>query len=215
MSKNRLSAVLSLLVIVVILLGVSIKPQILQLLPLSKTDRQLLSIFSSDVEPTRVPTVILLSEITEPTRTQAIASVAAQAILKPNATESALVARVIDGDTIELADGRTVRYIGIDTPETKHPTKGVQCFGKEASMHNQSLVLGKNVVLENDVSTTDRYGRLLKYVWLDGELINYRLVAEGYALASSYPPDIARQATFREAENQARLSSLGLWSACN
>lgn len=128
--------------------------------------------------------------------------------------EEVVVQRVVDGDTIVLVDGRTVRYIGIDTPETKHPTKGVQCFGPEASSKNSQLVLGKTIQLEKDVSETDRYGRLLRYVWLEGRLINEQLVAEGYAQASSYPPDIARQQQLLQAEKNAREANLGLWSSC-
>ena len=130
------------------------------------------------------------------------------------ATESAMVKRVVDGDTIELTDGRIVRYIGIDTPETKHPTKGVECFGQAAADFNRQLVEGKTVVLEKDVSSTDRYGRLLRYVWLDTQLINWRLVAEGYALASAYPPDIAHQIDFNQAADLARVNSFGLWGVC-
>ena len=87
----------------------------------------------------------------------------------PTSSDSAnfaVVKRVIDGDTIELDNGKTLRYIGIDTPETKHPTKGVQCFGEEAYKKNKELVEGKRVQLEKDVSETDRYGRLLRYVFV-------------------------------------------------
>lgn len=128
--------------------------------------------------------------------------------------EQVVVQRVVDGDTIELSDGRRVRYIGIDTPETKHPNKGKQCFGVEASERNQALVTGKTVFLEKDVSETDRYGRLLRYIWLDGRLINELLVAEGYAVSSSYPPDISRQQQFVIAERTARENKRGLWDYC-
>lgn len=124
------------------------------------------------------------------------------------------VKRIVDGDTIELADGRKVRYIGVDTPETKHPTKKQECFGQEASQRNQELVEGKTVKLEKDISETDRYGRLLRYVWVDDQLINLTLVKEGFAAASSYPPDIARQAEFRQAEQLAREAEVGLWHSC-
>lgn len=76
------------------------------------------------------------------------------------------VVRVIDGDTIEIEGGDRVRYIGIDTPETVDPRKPVQCYGQEASNKNKELVEGKTVELEKDVSETDKYGRLLRYVWL-------------------------------------------------
>lgn len=124
------------------------------------------------------------------------------------------VVSVVDGDTIKIASGQTVRYIGIDTPETKHPTKKVQCFGAEASQRNSELVAGQNVRLEKDVSETDRYGRLLRYVWVGDTLINQQLVAEGYAVASSYPPDVAKQDLLRAAEQTARTAGRGLWSAC-
>lgn len=128
--------------------------------------------------------------------------------------ESAYVSRVIDGDTIELSDGRVLRYIGVDTPETVHPTKGQECFGKEASNFNKELVLNKTVQLEKDVSETDRYGRILRYVWLDGQLVNKTLVEEGYAFARSFPPDIAKQDILKSAENSARESMKGLWGVC-
>ena len=73
--------------------------------------------------------------------------------------------RVIDGDTIELDGGEKVRYIGIDTPETKHPRKPVQWMGKEATAANQVLVEGRKVQLEYDVERKDKYGRMLAYVW--------------------------------------------------
>jgi len=126
----------------------------------------------------------------------------------------AKVIRVIDGDTIEVEiDGskKTVRYIGIDTPETVHPDREVQCFGKEASEKNKELVTNKTVELEKDVSEGDRYGRLLRYVYVDNVFVNEVLVREGYAHASSYPPDIKYQDKFRLAEQQARKDGMGLW----
>lgn len=128
--------------------------------------------------------------------------------------EQARVVRVIDGDTIELEDGRSVRYIGIDTPETKHPSKGVECFGQEASDQNVALVANQIVQLEKDVSETDRYGRLLRYVWIGDRHINQQLVAEGYAHASTYPPDVKYQDVFRSAQQQAHKQGLGLWEKC-
>ncbi|MEX1997648.1 MAG: thermonuclease family protein, partial [Candidatus Andersenbacteria bacterium] len=116
----------------------------------------------------------------------------------------ATVARVIDGDTIELSTGERVRYIGVDTPETVDPRTAPQCLGKEASNKNKELVEGKAVTLEKDVSETDRYGRLLRYVYVDGKMINEALVAEGFAKASSYPPDVKHQEKFRAAEQSAR-----------
>lgn len=129
----------------------------------------------------------------------------------------ARVIRIIDGDTIEvdLGEGnkKTVRYIGIDTPETVDPNKDVQCFGKEASAKNKELVGNGIVGLEKDVSETDRYGRLLRYVYMGDLFINQVLVSEGYAHTSSYPPDIRYQDKFLQAEQQARASNKGLWGS--
>ncbi len=100
----------------------------------------------------------------------------------------AKVIRVIDGDTIKIEGDKVIRYIGIDTPETVHPSKPVQCYGKEASDKNKELVEGKEVKLEKDVSETDKYGRLLRYIWLGDMLVNEYLVREGYAQSSTYPP---------------------------
>lgn len=129
--------------------------------------------------------------------------------------EAVEVAEVIDGDTIKLSDGRRLRYIGIDAPETKHPKKGKECYGDLASEKNKSMVLNKIVYLEKDVSETDRYGRLLRYVWLDqNTMLNEQLVLEGYALAVSYPPDVKYQDRLRLAQELARDQGHGLWSAC-
>jgi len=133
----------------------------------------------------------------------------------PAAWVSTTVTRVVDGDTIEIASGEKLRYIGIDTPETVDPRRGAECLGAEASARNQELVAGKKIFLEKDVSETDRYGRLLRYVYLatDSASVNEQLVREGYAKASSYPPDVKYQAKFREAEADARANQRGLWQA--
>lgn len=128
--------------------------------------------------------------------------------------EKFIVGKVVDGDTIKLTNGQTVRYIGIDTPETVHPAKPVQCFGKEASSKNKELVEGKEVRLEKDISETDRYGRLLKYVYVGDIFINDYLVRNGYAYASSYPPDVKYQSQFLEAQKEARENQRGLWANC-
>lgn len=141
--------------------------------------------------------------------------------IQPQPT-SVKVLRVIDGDTIEIEGNVKLRYIGIDTPETKHPTKGVQCFGKEASNKNKELVEGKMIRMEKDISETDRYGRLLRYVWLvedsatnsAGLFVNDYLVREGYAYASTFPPDVAYSKQFVEAQKEARENNRGLWNLC-
>lgn len=128
--------------------------------------------------------------------------------------ENALVTRVVDGDTIELENGQKVRLIGINTPETKDPNKEIECFGDEASAKTSELLLNKTVLLEKDVSETDRYGRLLRYIYLDEIMINEQLVKNGYALASSYPPDVKYQEKLKQAEIFARKNNLGLWEKC-
>jgi micrococcal nuclease len=135
-------------------------------------------------------------------------------------TVTGTVVDVVDGDTIKVDIGGTVytvRYIGIDTPETVDPGSPVEWMGPEASAANGGLVAGKQVVLEKDVSETDRYDRLLRYVWLDEPdgwlLVNLELVRRGFANASSYPPDVAYQSLFRAAEREAADAGIGLWGA--
>lgn len=132
------------------------------------------------------------------------------------------ISRIIDGDTVETEDGNKIRYIGIDTPETKHPVKKVQCFGKEAALKNKELVEGRYVRLEKDVSETDRYGRLLRYVRVfdspeasgEGMFVNEYLVRQGYAYAATFPPDVKYAEVFKNAQDEARESQRGLWKNC-
>ncbi|MFC2033808.1 thermonuclease family protein [Chloroflexota bacterium] len=129
----------------------------------------------------------------------------------------AQVIRVIDGDTIEVSIEGTsyrVRYIGIDTPETVHPSEPVGCFGKEASDKNKELVEGKIVRLEKDISETDKYERLLRYVWVDDLFVNDYLVREGYAYASTYHPDVKYSQQFAQAQGEAEENNRGLWKIC-
>jgi len=132
----------------------------------------------------------------------------------PYDERKARVTAVVDGDTISvLISGfyeRRVRYIGIDAPEMRR-----DCFAPEATAFNRQLVLGKDVALERDVSDTDRFGRLLRYVYLPtGEMVNELLVRGGYAVARSYPPDTKYKARFEAAERQAQQANAGLWGAC-
>lgn len=135
--------------------------------------------------------------------------------------EFAAVKRVIDGDTIELTDGRKVRYIGIDTPELHHPTKKVQCFAREAMEKNKELVEGKTIEMKKDISNTDIYKRLLRYVWVPATnsaqivFVNEYLVKEGYAYAATFPPNVANANLFQKAAANARIQNKGLWSLCN
>ena len=124
------------------------------------------------------------------------------------------VIRVIDGDTIEIEGNQKIRYIGIDTPETVHPSKPVECFGKESSNKNKELVEGKMIRLEKDISETDQYGRLLRYVYVGDVFINDYLVRQGYANASTYPPDVKYSDQFVQAQQEAKDNNRGLWRAC-
>ncbi len=132
--------------------------------------------------------------------------------------ETARVVRVVDGDTIIVHIGgrdERLRYIGMDTPETVKPDTPVQWMGPEASRANAGLVAGRSVVLEKDVSETDRYGRLLRYVWLDDggrwTLVDLELVAQGFAQVETDPPDVKYADRFVAAERAARAAGLGLW----
>ena len=121
---------------------------------------------------------------------------------------SAHVERVIDGDTIHVrveGKSRTVRLIGVDTPETVHPTRAVQYFGQEASAFTKAALEGKTVLLQKDRTgdTVDRYGRWLRYVLLDGQNFNARLIRDGYAHAYRRFP-FSKRTEFIRLEQQAR-----------
>ena len=131
-----------------------------------------------------------------------------------NPEETAIVSRVIDGDTVVLSDGRRLRYIGIDTPEIVAPGKPVECYGYEAKEENKRLVDGKTVRLGKDVSQTDTYGRILRYVYAGDVFVNEYLVRQGFAHASSYPPDDRYSEQFSQAQSQAMLQNKGLWGGC-
>ncbi|MCD9623571.1 thermonuclease family protein [Rhabdothermincola salaria] len=130
------------------------------------------------------------------------------------------VVGVVDGDTIRVSiDGRTddVRLLGIDTPETVHPTRPVECFGPEASARTHDLLApGTAVVLERDTEERDHYGRLLAYVVRadDGLFVNLALVREGLAEVLTIAPNVAHTDAFLSAAAEARREGRGLWSAC-
>jgi len=137
--------------------------------------------------------------------------------------EKAVVTKVVDGDTIVVSLGgnneQTVRLIGIDTPETVDPRRPVGCFGKEASNKAKELLSEKEIILQKDVSETDKYRRLLRYVFLplpDGRILfaNDYLVREGFAKVLTYPPDVKYNEQFRQAEREAREDNRGLWGKC-
>lgn len=168
-------------------------------------------------EPTATPFIVFDLQATIDASEEAtrIASSTPAATLPVSEFPEAVVVNVVDGDTIDvLMDGQElrIRYIGVDTPETVHPTRGEEPYGREASGFNKSLVSGQTVYLEKDVSDTDRFGRLLRYVWLeDGTMVNARLVAEGYAQVSTFPPDVKYAQKFLELQRSAQEQGLGLW----
>ncbi len=128
------------------------------------------------------------------------------------------VTKVTDGDTLHVdIDGvdERVSLIGINTPETVDPRTEVQCFGKEASERMKELADGELVSLEYDDSQSmrDTYGRLLAYVYLEaGQMLNRKMVADGYAYEYTYLTPYVYQSEFRELQNLARTSGRGLWN---
>ncbi|MBA3679522.1 thermonuclease family protein [Candidatus Saccharibacteria bacterium] len=140
-------------------------------------------------------------------------------IITNSSGEGHRIIKVIDGDTAEIdikGQKRTVRFIGMDTPEVVDPRKTVQCFGREASNKGHELLEGKTVQLEYDpvVGEQDKYGRLLAYIILsDGSIYNQRMIAEGYAHEYTYQSQVYKyQAQFKAAEKAAQVADLGLWS---
>ncbi len=126
-----------------------------------------------------------------------------------------LVTRVIDGDTIEVDIAGTiykVRYIGIDTPELDDKRPEFSALAQEATRYNRHLVAGKTIRLEEDVSETDRYGRLLRYVYVGDTFVNGELVRQGLAWAKAYEPDIKYQDYLEEMETEAKRDKIGLWA---
>ncbi len=156
--------------------------------------------------------------IIDPTATpQAIATIAAvspaDSCVPAYTPQTGQVVEVVDGDTIKVqinGSVSSVRYIGVDTPES---TIQHEPFGKEASQKNSELVAGQIVTLYRDRSNTDKYDRLLRYVFVGQTFINRELVVTGYAEAKDYPPDTACSETFHTAQLEAQTALLGMWAA--
>jgi endonuclease YncB( thermonuclease family) len=146
-------------------------------------------------------------------------SVASVAAFGPTGrTTKAKVIRVIDGDTIVVTIGSKsyhIRYIGMDTPEEVKPNTPIQAMAREAAAANARLVAGKSVLLERDVSETDRFGRLLRNVWVQRNgvltLVGLELVRTGFAQVTTFPPDVKYVDQLTAAEAVARSAELGLW----
>lgn len=122
----------------------------------------------------------------------------------------AKVTRVIDGDTIVIDTGEHVRYIGMNAPEIETS----ECFSAEALEVNKNLVLGKEIKLVKDASETDKYGRLLRFVYVDDTLVDDYLVKNGAAKIMTVPPDIEDKDLFLQSQNYAKKNKLGMWGKC-
>jgi micrococcal nuclease len=132
-------------------------------------------------------------------------------LLSTSHAEIYKVKRVIDGDTLLLTNGERVRLIGVDTPETKHPQKPIEYFGKEAYFFTKQMVDGKEARFEFDRQKRDRYGRLLAYVYLlDGTFLNAEIIKQGYGFAYTRFP-FKHMEEFRRYEREARENRKGLW----
>lgn len=139
--------------------------------------------------------------------------------VEPGQTIAARVTRVVDGDTVHVDVGgaeETVRYIGIDTPESVKPDTPVQCYAKEASHRNSELVDREAVRLVAGAEPRDRYGRLLAYVYRarDDRFVNETLAAEGFAKPLTIPPNDRYQALFKRHVDAAKNAGKGQWGAC-
>jgi len=132
-------------------------------------------------------------------------------LLSTSYAEIYKVKRVIDGDTLLLVNGERVRLIGVDTPETKHPQKPVQYFGREAYLFTKKMIDGKEARLEFERQKRDRYGRLLAYIYLsDGTFLNAEIIKQGYGFAYTKFP-FKYMGEFRRYEREARENRKGLW----
>lgn len=142
---------------------------------------------------------------------------------RPIKLEKGVVTRVIDGDTVEIEINDKIyktRFIGIDTPES---TTKIEPFGMEATLFTTKNLLGKTVYLEKDVSETDRYGRLLRYIWMEPpkeiddfeirtKMFNAILLLNGFAKISTFPPDVKYEEYFLIYSKEAQNNNLGLWA---
>lgn len=156
----------------------------------------------------------LLASVTPPTPVPANQPTPVLSQPTPVGLERVQVLSVIDGDTVRVrtrGEVGLVRLIGIDAPEVG-PYTQAEPFGAEATAHLKQLLSGGEAYMERDVSDLDRYGRWLRYLWADGQLLNERMVRQGLAKARPYAPDTARQAELDRAETAARLERRGIWS---
>ncbi len=119
--------------------------------------------------------------------------------------ENGKVKFVVDGDTLVMEDGSKIRMLGIDTPEIG------EYLYEEATEHLKSLIDQKEVTLTKDVSETDRYGRLLRHVYVGDQWINAQMIGEGYAKMVTFPPDVQHTKKFKALQQEAIAKKKGLW----
>ncbi|MEI8398681.1 MAG: thermonuclease family protein [Ilumatobacteraceae bacterium] len=143
-----------------------------------------------------------------------------QVTVTPDGRVHGVITHVTDGDTVSVRLGGTtekIRLIGVDTPETKHPTKPVGCWGPEASAHTTALLpVGTDVYIVRDAEARDKYKRLLAYVYrtADNLFVNYELIAGGWGVPLSISPNTAFETDFASAAYSAQQANLGLWAHC-
>jgi micrococcal nuclease len=161
--------------------------------------------------PTEAAVVVPKTTTTQPTSSQ-----------PSTPSQGYKVTEVVDGDTIKVSMNgsiETLRIIGLDTPETLDPRKPVQCFGKEASNKAKAFLTGKTVTLEADSTQgeRDKYGRLLRYIFLDGIDYGKTMISEGYAHEYTYKLPYKYQTAYKAAQASAEANKLGLWApnTCN
>jgi micrococcal nuclease len=128
--------------------------------------------------------------------------------------EKALVAKVFDGDTVLLTDGRHVRYLGIDTPEMGKEGGKNQCFALEAKHINEQMVQNQEIEMEKDQEDKDKYGRLLRYIWVDNVFVNEFMLRQGFARFDVFPQNARYREEFRQAAEEAKRDKRGLWQVC-
>jgi micrococcal nuclease len=158
--------------------------------------------------------LLLASASAVPGQTDVIPTLPTQALIDSGPpepireTSACTIRRIIDGDTIECAEVRRVRLIGMDTPEASQEPYGALATEALAAL----APVGSRVELERDVELLDRYGRTLAYVWVDGLQVNWALVRQGWAVLLTYPPNVQYVEWYTDAERRAREDGVGLWA---
>ena len=137
-----------------------------------------------------------------------------------NEYDTGTIVSIVDGDTVDVNTNnitKRVRLIGIDTPETKHPTKKTECYGKEANTYMAKLLpKGTKINLVYDKETKDKYGRILAYVYIKSNniFVNLNLVSNGYAKTMKFKPNTLHAYEFEIAQTKAKTNQIGLWNKC-